>query len=80
MDDQDFHDQMLAEYKNQRAKDERRPKDVSQRDWSNRYYIAAKLHGDLYADVYAYCKKHDLSMSRALKFLLSTHPFLKNNG
>ena len=80
MSEQDFHDQMLAEYKKQRAKGEPCPKGTDPSAWSNRYYVAAKLPGDLYFNLFTYCKKHDLSMSRAIKFLLFTHPFLKNNG
>jgi hypothetical protein len=80
MDDQDFHDRMLAEYKNQRAERVPRPKGVDFEFWRNRGHIGAKLSPSEYAAFYDYCKKHDLSINRAIKFLLSTHPFLKHNG
>jgi hypothetical protein len=80
MDDQEFHDRMLAEYKNQRAERVPRPKGVDFEFWRNRGHIGAKLSPSEYAAFYGYCKKHDLSINRAIKFLLSTHPFLKNNG
>lgn len=80
MNDQDFHDRMLAEYRNQRSASEPCPEGTDPSAWSNRYYVAAKLPSDLYTTLFSYCKKHELSMSRAIKFLLTTHPFLKNNG
>ena len=80
VDDQDFHDQMLAEYKNQQHNKFPRPEGVDFEFWRNRGHIGAKLSPPEYAAFYGYCKKHDLSINRAIRFLLSTHPFLKNNG
>lgn len=82
MDDQDFHDKMLKAYKEQKqvSPKEARPKNVDFEEWRNRYAISVKLPPDLYRSFYSYCKEHELSASRALKFLLLTHPFLKNNA
>jgi hypothetical protein len=80
VDDQEFHDRMLAEYKNQQQNKFPRPEGVDFEFWRNRGHIGAKLSPPEYAAFYSYCKKHDLSINRAIRFLLSTHPFLKNNG
>lgn len=80
MDDEDFHARMLAEYKNQRAERVPRPEGVDFEFWRNRGHIGAKLSPSEYAAFYKYCQRHDLSINRAIKFLLSTHPFLKFYG
>ncbi len=80
VDEQEFHDRMLAEYKNQQQNKFARPEGVDFEFWRNRGHIGAKLSPPEYAAFYGYCKKHDLSINRAIRFLLSTHPFLKNNG
>jgi hypothetical protein len=78
MDDAEFHDSMIEAYKKQhRAKAEAKPANVDYEGWKNRHRISAKLHGCVYADLMAFCRKHGMSVNSASNFILST--FFKTN-
>ena len=71
--DDDFHAQMADLYAKQRLKPEPRPEGVNPEEWKNRHLVSAKVSGQAYADLMAYCRQHGYSVNTAIKQILSSY-------
>ena len=73
MDDNQFHDQMAAEYRKQLHQLDKRPVEATVQEWKNRTLVSAKLDPDTFSKLLAYCKERGFSFNTGLRTILSSY-------
>ena len=72
MDDNQFHDQMAAEYRKQLHQLDKRPVEATVQEWKNRTLVSAKLDPETFSQLLTYCKERGFSFNTGLRTILST--------
>ena len=73
MDDNQFHDQMAAEYRKQLHQLDKRPAEATVQEWKNRTLVSAKLDPETFSQLLTYCKERGFSFNTGLRTILSTY-------
>ena len=73
MDDNQFHDQMAAEYRKQLHQLDKRPVEATVQEWKNRTLVSAKLDPETFSQLLAYCKERGFSFNTGLRTILSSY-------
>ena len=78
MDDNQFHDQMAAEYRKQLHQLDKRPVEATVQEWKNRTLVSAKLDPETFSQLLTYCKERGFSFNTGLRTILSS--YFQTNG
>ena len=73
MDDNQFHDQMAAEYRKQLHQLDKRPVEATVQEWKHRTLVSAKLDPETFSQLLTYCKERGFSFNTGLRTILSSY-------